>query len=64
MVNPRGVDEKFRKFPHYLTGPGKPKKEVKKKPMPKDQFKYPEQLKYETFSKKDMVYKKMGMDGI
>ena len=63
MVNPRGIEEKYRKFPYYLTGPGKPKKETKKKPMPKDQFKHPEQLKYDTFNKLKMREAK-GKDGI
>ena len=54
-VDMKGVSEKYRKFPHYLTGPGKPKKEVKIKPLPKEQYKYPEQMKYKTFSKINMI---------
>ena len=36
MIPMRGVKERFQKFGHYLTGQGKPKKEVKVKPLPKD----------------------------
>ena len=38
----RGVLEKYRKFGYYLTGAGKPKKEKREKPLPKDQFRHPE----------------------
>ena len=36
MKRMKGIKETHRKFGHFLTGPGKPKKEVKIKPLPKD----------------------------
>ena len=51
-VNMRGVKESAQKFGYYLTGPGKAKKSVKLKPMPKGEMRNPESLVFETFNKK------------
>ena len=54
-VKMRGVKETARKYPHFLTGPGKPKVRPKTKPLPKEQWKHPEQLKFKTFKKIKMI---------
>jgi hypothetical protein len=38
----RGIKESHRKFGYFLTGPGKPKKSTKLKPMPKADLRHPE----------------------
>ena len=47
----KGIKETMRKYGYYVTGPGKPKKPVKLKPISKNDLRYPEQVRFTTFSK-------------
>jgi hypothetical protein len=61
----KGVEEKARKYGYFTKGAGKPKPAKKVKPLPKDQWKHPEQVRFKTFRKIEMIHKKKGgKDGI
>ncbi len=59
-----GIKESHRQYPYFLTGPGKPKPKSKKKLLPREQWKHPEQLRFTTFKKIKMNITKKGKDGI
>ena len=52
--NIKGVKECAQKFGYYVSGPGKPKKPVKLKPIAKGDMIHPEHVTFDTFNKMSM----------